>query len=150
MKYKTELKGLEIKVSDQENENVIIKKFENSMTSDFYSEKQRFVQEIKSLKEEIKRLNGEITKKDNEVHSIKIEVEKCKIENLDHSKEKRRLENELLKMEDKIRQRSPVMMKNETIFKKESDETKNKKACLFELDQMVRQYRSDFSKQKVD
>lgn len=144
------MKQLELKVCDKENENIIIKKFESTANTDFFSEKQRLGLDIKHLKDEIRRLEGESAKKDSEIHLLKINVEKMKIEHLDQNKEIRKLENDLTRMEDKLRERSPVMMKNETVFRKEHDENRNKKACLFELDQMVKQYRNDFTKQKYD
>lgn len=150
LKLKNELKQTEAKLAEQEQESAVIKRFESTNTSDFQTEKQKLGVEVRSLKEEIKRLAAEIAKRDFEVHSAKLELEKCRIEILDAAHEKRRFENEAARMEEKLRERSPVMMRNEVIYRKDNEERRNKKACISELDQMVKQYRTEFAKQKPD
>lgn len=145
-----ELKHMELKASDKDNENAIIKQFESSMASEFFGEKQRTANDMKLLREEVKRAQAEVAKKDMEVQSLKIELEKSRVENLGLSQNHRKLEGELIRLEDQRRDRSPVMMKNERVVKAESQEKRNKKTCLLELDQMVKQYRNDQVRQRVD
>lgn len=148
-KLRNELRAKEIKINECEQENTVIKQIEGSTLQEFNTEKHRLVIEVKSLREEIKKLQSEISRKDSELHASKIEIEKGRIEILDHLKDKRKLENDLTRLDDQIKTRLPVMMKDEVIIKKDNVQQKNKKACLFELDQMMKQYRNELSRDKI-